>query len=343
MRDLIVSGSIARACPQVAEGIRRIEALFEGIKSFEDVEAAFLKGAGLSRNTYAAYLTSVRSFYHFTGGLNPLQVTAAHMESWYDFMLAGGAERNTARLRIASLKSFFLGVERVVGIFRSPFRDMPARLVKKLSRTKKPRTRGALTRSEVKGILEMLRADDSPEGWETLAIFTFLLTSGLRAAELCSLRWSDLNFNDETGWSAHFVQKGGDSAEQEIHHLAVKLSREAFRARFRRDPRLDDALFSTRPRFHGDVVRPLGYRSLRERIIGIERAGRKAGVLARDLAIRPHTMRRTFATLLVKGGMDLKSVQTLTRHASIEVLCRHYVDSAARSAPTFDGILGVVA
>jgi hypothetical protein len=114
--------------------------------------AAFLKGAGLSRNTCAAHLQSVCNFYAFAGGLNPLQATVAHVESCYDSPLAGDAELNTARLRITGLKSFF-SVSSAVGIFRSPFRDMPDRLVKKLFRTKKPPTKGALTKSEVKGIL----------------------------------------------------------------------------------------------------------------------------------------------------------------------------------------------
>jgi integrase len=98
------------------------------------------------------------------------------------------------------------------------------------------------------GTLERLRSDCSPEGRETLSIFTFLFTSGLRAA-------------------------------------------------------------------------------------------RSASVLSRDLAIRPHAMWRTLATLLVRGGMDLKSVQVLTHHASIKTLCKHYVDTNARSSPTFDGNL----
>jgi hypothetical protein len=40
MNVLVVSGSIARTCPKITEGLRRIEALFEGIRSFEDVETA---------------------------------------------------------------------------------------------------------------------------------------------------------------------------------------------------------------------------------------------------------------------------------------------------------------
>jgi hypothetical protein len=41
--------------------------------------------------------------------------------------------------------------------------------------------------------------------------------------------------------------------------------------------------------------------------------------------------------------MDLKSVQVLTRHASIETLCKHYVDTSEKSAPVFAKILDEVA
>jgi integrase len=69
-------------------------------------------------------------------------------------------------------------------------------------------------------------------------------------------------------------------------------------------------------------------------------AARAAGVLSRDLQFSPHLFRRTYATLLYKSGMKLKAIQTLTRHADIDTLCKHYVDDREAAAPYLAAALG---
>jgi len=64
----------------LAEGLQRAQAVFVSIHSFEDLERIFLRGQALSYHTYRPYLTAVKQFYAFTGGLNPLQVTPAWIE-----------------------------------------------------------------------------------------------------------------------------------------------------------------------------------------------------------------------------------------------------------------------
>ena len=63
------------------------------------------------------------------------------------------------------------------------------------------------------------------------------------------------------------------------------------------------------------------------------------GILKRELQFTPHLFRRSFATLLVKGGMNAKAVQMLTRHANIETLFKHYVDAEERPDPYFAELL----
>jgi hypothetical protein len=81
------------------EGLRKAQSVFESVKSFEDVERLFLKGAGLSPNTYRPYLQAVKQFYQFTNGLNPLQVRPSDIEAFYDAQVKR-IDRNTAYLRI---------------------------------------------------------------------------------------------------------------------------------------------------------------------------------------------------------------------------------------------------
>jgi len=63
---------------------KRVQSIFDSIKSFEDLKREFLMGEGLSKNTYRNYLQAVKRFYEFTGGLHPLQVKPSDIERFYD-------------------------------------------------------------------------------------------------------------------------------------------------------------------------------------------------------------------------------------------------------------------
>ncbi len=146
----------------------------------------FLKGAGLSPNTYRSYLQAVKQFYVFTGGKHPFQVGPADVEAFYDDIL-GRADMSTAYLRLMGLKRFFAGIRAVLPIYTSPFESMSEKLLHKISRSKrKGRTKAPLTKTEADALLRWLRMDVSPTGRENLALVVMLQTSGLRASELCS-------------------------------------------------------------------------------------------------------------------------------------------------------------
>ena len=58
------------------------------------------------------------------------------------------------------------------------------------------------------------------------------------------------------------------------------------------------------------------------RAADLGKKARAAGILTRELQFSPHLFRRTYATMLYKGGMGLKGIQGKTRHANMEVLTR---------------------
>jgi hypothetical protein len=110
--DLVLREGFRRSFPGIANGIRKAQEVFESVNSFEDTERVFLKGAGLSPNTYRSYLEAVRQFYVFTRGEYPLQVSTADIEAFYDDVLKR-SDLNTAYLRIMGLKRFFAGFRTV--------------------------------------------------------------------------------------------------------------------------------------------------------------------------------------------------------------------------------------
>ena len=100
----IKENGIGDQFPTIKEGLTRARYIFDSIHSFEDIENVFLKGLGLSRNTYKSYLEAIKQFYHFTNGLNPLQCTDKHIENFYDHLIEKGLDTATASIRIAGLK-----------------------------------------------------------------------------------------------------------------------------------------------------------------------------------------------------------------------------------------------
>ena len=325
--------------PNVLEALRKARGLFERIRSFEDVENYLLRGAGLSPNTYKSYLIAIKQLYKYTGGLNPLQVTPGHIEGYYD-SLVKRVDRNTAYLRVRGLKRFFSGISKIIPGYISPFEVMEERLTKKLNRTKKGnRTKKALNKGEARELLAWLQEDQTVKGKANYAIILMLLTSGLRAAELCQLHWKDLECEEGETWTASFIGKGGREASQEIYALALEEAGEYFRAQFKRIPEKEDYLFYSLSAYPGDQPRPMTPHCLWVRIKQIGEAVRNAGIIKRDLNFSPHLFRRSFATLLYKSGMKIKAIQEKTRHANIDVLVKHYIHDEEPASPYFERLL----
>jgi len=347
MNDLIVFKEPAEALrqiqsyfPNILDALSKARTLFEQIKSFEDVETYLLRGAGLSPNTYRSYLTSVKQLYEFTAGLNPLQITPGHIEGFYDHIVKR-VDRNTACLRIRGLKRFFAGVSRIVPGYISPFEVMEEKLTKKLNRTKKGnRTKKALNKGETRDLLAWLQGDKSIKGLADHAMVYNLVTSGLRASELCQLKWGDLE-HYEGAWTANFIGKGGKEASQEFFSSAVEAAHAYFIEQFKRDPRPEDHLFYSLAAYPGYNVRPMTAHRLWVRISAIGAAAREAGIIKRDLQFSPHLFRRSVATLLYKQGMKLKAIQEKTRHANIDVLVKHYIHDEEPAAPYFERLLAL--
>ena len=325
--------------PNIREALRKAQTLFERIHSFEDVETYLLRGAGLSPNTYRSYLTAIKQLYDFTGGLNPLQVVPGQIEAFYD-SLVERVDRNTAYLRIRGLKRFFSGVSKVVPGYISPFSVMEEKLIKKLNRTKKGnRTKKALYKVELKDLLAWLSEDQSIKGLADYAMVYNLVTSGLRASELCQLHWGGLEYLEGT-WTANFIGKGAKEAAQELYGPAVDAARVYFIKQFGRQPEKEDYLFYSLAAYPGDYPRPITAHRLWVRIKEIGERAQAAGIIKRDLNFSPHLFRRTYATLLYKSGMKIKAIQEKTRHASIDVLVKHYIHDEEPASPYFERIFG---
>ncbi|MBM3233619.1 integrase [Candidatus Pacearchaeota archaeon] len=147
-----------------------------------------------------------------------------------------------------------------------------------------------LSREEVKKLL------DTAETNKSRLMLSLLYSSGLRVSELVNLKKADLNLQDKTGW----VRKGKGSKDR-IFMLSESLCRE-LQEYCEKNPEAV-YLFSK--------AKPLTTRNI-QKIIQL--TTKKSGI---DKKVTPHTLRHSFATHLLESGVDIRIIQELLGHSSL--------------------------
>ena len=291
----------------------KLESMLD-IHSWDDFRREFLLGDGKATNTIATYETAARQFYEFTGKLHPMQAgTPERIEQWYDSLISRGVSLDTAYIKIRGLKFLYKKISEKVPFFESPFNIMSKTLHAKLNRTSKDESeRDALIRREYQAICRMLKDGDPLD----YAIFRFGCTSGLRATELCDLRWQHIQDVDGD-LRATFRGKGNKVRTVHLERESVKVCRKAFRERFGRAPKASDYVFNSQ---QGEgITRP----SIHRRIKMIAERAKEAGHMRANLHFSTHVMRHTALTLDVEAGVALDAVQRKAGHSSLSTTQRY--------------------
>jgi len=313
---------------------------FQDVESFDDVERLFLRGQGLSKNSYTSYLQAVKGMWHWTEGKHPLQWTPADVEAYYDSIV----ERHTldtAALRMAGLRNFCKCIQSQLPFWQSPFDVMSEKLSEKLRTTSKGSQKPALYREELQAVLEHVRKTRTLYDLQNRAIILTLVTTGLRAAELCNLRRSDLEHDsDRDMWLLSGIGKGRKPFTVQVHQDAVDAILFAFRKQHKRAPRPDDPLFWTIPNYTGKEPTPLSKPVLWARLKKIGNELQNAGLVRQRIQFSAHLFRRTFLTLLSREGMSVRALQHCSRHSNVKTLMEHYVDDHQDTTPYLDRIMG---
>jgi integrase/recombinase XerD len=257
---------------------------------------------GLARNTLDAYRTDLLQYGAF---LNPRgrSATGAEHADIADFLadLATGhgqpaCSPATINRKTACLRSFYRHLRREELIDTDP----TAALTPPTKSRKLPRV---LTYAEVKRLLESVSEGD-PIALRDRALLEVMYGCGLRASEAVGL---DVN---EVDLRRGFVRPHGKGNKERI----VPLGREAAVAvtRYLRSGRPE--LIGSRQQsglfvnFRGGPLTRQGLYKI------IQRHAKQVGLEGR---MSPHTLRHSFATHLLSGGCDLRSVQEMLGHADV--------------------------
>jgi integrase/recombinase XerC len=161
-----------------------------------------------------------------------------------------------------------------------------------------PRT---LSPDEVAKLLEF-SIDDDLMALRDKAMFELCYSSGLRLAELTSLKPGDLDFSEGT---ARVTGKGGKTRIVPFGSKAADVLREWIKRRETLVRPGETALFLSR------YGKNISHRSIGQRL--------KTQALRQDIgaAVHPHVLRHSFASHVLQSSGDLRAVQEMLGHASI--------------------------
>jgi integrase/recombinase XerD len=263
----------------------------------------------LSGNTQAAYRRDLRDFTGWLAGRLPATLTVRDLSDYFAMLSQKGLARASIARQAATLRTFyaFLQLEGVVV-------ESPAELVTAARRD--DAIPGTLSPAQVDRLLS------SPEGEGPLArrdraLLELLYATGCRASEVSTLRLGDVHLAESfctcrgKGDKERVVPLG----RRAIDAVAAWLdgSRGTFATRSGAAPAW--AILSSR-----------GNRLSRMRIWEIVRFHADRAGIPPDIG--PHTLRHSFATHLVAGGVDLRHLHEMLGHASIATTQRYtHVDA----------------
>jgi integrase/recombinase XerD len=258
---------------------------------------------GLSRNTLEAYRSDLQQYGAFLGraGRDPLQARPSDLAGFVSELAAGREGKPpvasaTLQRKIACLRSFYRHLRREQIIDHDPTAELrpprsPGRLPK------------VLTRDEVNRLLAQPKGM-SPAALRDRALLETMYACGLRASEAITLALSELDL--ELG----MLRARGKGSKERL----VPVGSKAIET-------LQVYLQRARPQLVGLHDEAHVFVNLRG--TGLTRQGlykivqghaRSAGL---DQRMSPHTLRHTFATHLLAGGCDLRSLQEMLGHADI--------------------------
>jgi integrase/recombinase XerD len=254
---------------------------------------------GQSELTARTYERHIEDFIGFIEGLKRSswgEVTLEDVQAWLAQKKEKGFHINTVYVALASLRAFFkyAYAEGQMSDF-SQFLDLPRRWES---------LPHALDPSEIE---KLLQAPDlkTNRGIRDRAILELFYSSGLRLAEMARLQIGDIQ------WESGVIRVIGKGNKQRI----VPIGKQAvgWVKRYLNDVRPKQTKDHTGSAL---FLSQLGDGISRESIsLTVRRLAKRAGIEKR---VTPHMLRHSFATHLLAGGADLRMIQEMLGHSSIE-------------------------
>ena len=268
-------------------------------------------------NTVRCYSQDLEGFFRFLSeethiprdkDMKPEDLTADRIRKYASYLGKQNYKGSTISRRLSAVRSFCRFMVR-----RGAVNDNPSKGVS--SRKTHPSLPRVFSKNEIARIIQAVKTD-TPFGKRDRAIIELLYGAGLRANELTKLNIGDIDY------SLGFVRVMGKGDKERI----VPLGSLALDA-------LGDYLEEGRPGLESKrtILDPYSITVLRKPLFLNRYGGRLSDRSLRRILHKhimaagleptsgsPHTLRHSFATHLLSGGADLRSVQDMLGHASIK-------------------------
>jgi integrase/recombinase XerD len=248
---------------------------------------------GFSKNTIDAYKRDINLFLSFLGTQEFNKVDQNKIYKFISLLERKGYSPTSRRRIISAIRSFYkflfeegeVNYNPVIGV-ESPkvWRKFP----------------DILSISEIKSILEAPNVN-TYEGIRDKAILELLYATGMRISEIINLKLNEVDLNNLT------VKCVGKGTKERIIPIN-KIAKEWI-----------NKYLEVREKLNSDSIYLfLNYLGKKFSRTGMWKVIKKYFLLAGiKRKVTPHTLRHTFATHMLQGGADLKSVQAMLGHADI--------------------------
>jgi len=264
------------------------------IEAFLDMMSAE-RGAGA--NTLAAYR---RDLMDFARSADPAKASREQVRAFLSSLSTSGMAASTQARKLSALRQFY-GF-----LYGEGFRtDDPTQTIE-APQARRPLPK-ILSGRDLDAMLTTAAQDQTPEGLRLTLIVEMLYGGGLRVSELAGLTLAAVRTKE------NFIRVTGKGDKERLTPLspAARIALDAYLAV--RDEFVPKGDKNNRYLF---VSRGEGGYLTRRRFHQLLKAlALKAGI--DPVKVSPHVLRHAFATHLVEGGADLRSVQTLLGHADI--------------------------
>ena len=253
---------------------------------------------GASPHTVRAYSSDLKRYLEWAerSHVDPLGLSHRQMRNYLGEMDRAGYERRTISRRLSAVRSFFgyLLTEELVAS------DPSSVLVTPRVPSRLP---NVIPDEALRALLEAPDAE-SATGLRDRAVLELLYATGARVSELTTLHVADVDFGQG---QVRLFGKGSKERIVPVYPVALESVRSYLlrgRPRLLRDPKQDHLLLSSRGNpLSADAIRRL-----------FRRYAAASGV---GSGVSPHSVRHTFATHLIEGGADLRTVQELLGHVAL--------------------------
>lgn len=282
----------------------------EGLPCAEELEG-FCRSLAVERNasahTLRGYRTDLEDFLRWAARakVDPLRATHRQLRRYLGELDRAQYQRTTVNRRLSSLRGFYRWLalngrieEDPASVLQGP--KVPKRLPKVIRPREMARLLGLYAARDAQGNPR----EQTPEDMRNLALLEFLYACGARVSEASGLTLDGVDF--ELGQVKVFG-KGAKERIIPLHDMALS----AMRA----------YLVSARPKLLGSSSSEFFFVSTRGNQMGPDAIRKmfKKSLRAAGLpeTLTPHDMRHTFATDMLSGGANLRSVQEMLGHASL--------------------------